>query len=60
MREGVVMERVVLTGVAGYIGRHVAAELLNAGYHVTGTVRSTARVDTIREAIGSKADVSAL
>ena len=54
------MERVVLTGVGGYIGRHVAAELLNAGYHVTGTVRSTARVDTIREAIGSKADVSAL
>jgi dihydroflavonol-4-reductase len=56
----VVMERVVVTGVGGYIGRHVAAELLNSGYQVVGTVRSAARADAIREAIGKKADSSTL
>lgn len=54
------MERVVVTGVGGYVGRHVAAELLNSGYQVTGTVRSMSRVDAIGEAIGQKANTSTL
>src|SRR6056297_1670915 len=50
------MEHVVLTGIGGYIGRHVAAELLDAGYSVTGTVRSLARADGIRQAIATRAN----
>ena len=30
------MKRVLLTGAAGYIGSHVAVELLAAGYEVIG------------------------
>ena len=30
------MVKILLTGVAGYIGSHVAVELLNAGYDVIG------------------------
>jgi nucleoside-diphosphate-sugar epimerase len=31
--------RLLITGVAGFIGRHVAAEALQRGYHVTGIDR---------------------
>ena len=40
-----VTERVLLTGITGYIGQHCGAELLNQGYEVVGTVRSRARAD---------------
>ncbi|MBR5183705.1 MAG: NAD-dependent epimerase/dehydratase family protein, partial [Bacteroidales bacterium] len=30
------MKRVLLTGATGYIGSHVAVELVNAGYEVVG------------------------
>lgn len=50
------MERVVLTGVGGYLGRHIAAELLLAGYHVTGTVRSLTTTEAIRDAIAAVVD----
>ena len=36
-------ETVLLTGASGYIGKHIAAALLNAGYHVVGSVRSMSR-----------------
>ena len=32
------MERVLLTGVTGYIGQHCAAELLRQGFEVVGTI----------------------
>ena len=50
------MEHVVLTGVGGYLGRHIAAELLLAGYHVTGTVRSLTTTEAIRDAIAAVVD----
>jgi len=32
-------EKVLLTGISGWIAKHVAIELLNSGYEVLGTVR---------------------
>lgn len=34
---------VLVTGINGYIGAHVALNLLQAGYHVLGAVRSAAK-----------------
>ena len=45
------MEKVLLTGVTGYIGQHCAAELLRAGYAVVGTVRSRAKADATKSAL---------
>ena len=33
-------EKVLLTGISGWIAKHTAIELLNAGYEVLGTVRN--------------------
>ena len=33
-------EKVLLTGISGWIAKHVAIELLNSGYEVLGTVRN--------------------
>ena len=32
--------KVLLTGVSGWIAKHTAIELLNSGYEVLGTVRN--------------------
>ncbi|MGB8223231.1 MAG: NAD-dependent epimerase/dehydratase family protein [Polyangiales bacterium] len=34
---------VLITGVSGFIAKHCAVELLNAGYRVRGTIRSLGR-----------------
>ncbi|MCX7287471.1 MAG: aldehyde reductase [Rhodobacterales bacterium] len=44
-------ETVLLTGVSGFIAKHVAVRLLNAGYDVRGTVRRLDRVDEVRAAV---------
>ena len=33
-------DKVLLTGISGWIAKHTAIELLNAGYEVLGTVRN--------------------
>ena len=33
-------EKVLLTGISGFIAKHVAIELLNSGYEVLGTAVS--------------------
>lgn len=43
---------VLLTGVSGFIAKHVAWELLQAGYRVRGTVRSERKADTVRDTLG--------
>ncbi len=50
-------DRVLVSGVSGYIGQHCAAELLNRGFEVVGTVRSLAKVETTRSAIAAAAPV---
>jgi len=46
------MEKVLVTGITGYIGQHCAAELLRQGYEVVGTIRSTTKAEATRVAIG--------
>ncbi|KAI9285101.1 putative cinnamoyl-CoA reductase [Umbelopsis sp. AD052] len=46
--------RVLVTGVNGFIATHVAIQLLQAGYSVTGTVRSQAKADVLQEFIPTK------
>jgi dihydroflavonol-4-reductase len=54
------MERVLLTGITGYIGQHCAAELLRQGYVVVGTIRSRVKADATRVAIAKVAPVDRL
>jgi dihydroflavonol-4-reductase len=44
-------ETILLTGISGFIAKHVALKLLNAGYAVRGTIRSAKRADEVRAAI---------
>jgi dihydroflavonol-4-reductase len=56
-----VEDRVLVTGVSGFIARQVTLDLLNAGYGVRGTVRELSRADDVRETLGrTGADLSAL
>ncbi|MEO1638435.1 MAG: NAD-dependent epimerase/dehydratase family protein [Pseudomonadota bacterium] len=42
---------ILLTGVTGYIARHVALQALDAGYHVRGSLRDLARGAEVTEAL---------
>ncbi|NBR83819.1 MAG: NAD-dependent epimerase/dehydratase family protein, partial [Flavobacteriia bacterium] len=44
------MEKVLLTGISGFVGQHCAAELLKAGYSVRGSLRDSSKGDAIRKA----------
>jgi dihydroflavonol-4-reductase len=39
------MKRVLVTGITGYIGQHIAAELLTQRYEVVGTLRSLPKAE---------------
>ena len=54
------MERVLVTGITGYIGQHCAAELLRQGYEVVGTIRSRSKADDTYRAIAHVAPVANL
>lgn len=45
-------ERVLVTGITGYIGQHVGSELLKAGFDVVGTMRSQRKAEAVRAALG--------
>lgn len=49
---------VLITGISGFIAKHVALEFLKAGYKVRGTVRSKAKGDKVPETLAGHADVS--
>ena len=54
-------DTVLLTGITGFLGGHLARELLASGYHVRGSLRNPARADSLRAALGKAgADLSRL
>jgi dihydroflavonol-4-reductase len=46
-------ETVLLTGISGFIAKHVALKLLNAGYNVRGSLRRLDRAEEVRAAVSS-------
>lgn len=53
-------ETVVLTCISGFIAKHIAIKLLNAGYVVRGSLRDLARADDVRRALAPQADLTHL
>ena len=46
-------KKVLVTGITGFIGLHVAVQLLNNGYAVRGSMRNLVRKDSILEILKS-------
>jgi nucleoside-diphosphate-sugar epimerase len=57
MSEPITNTPVLVTGISGFIALHCAAELLEKGYPVRGTLRSPDRADSIRKTLGKNADL---
>jgi dihydroflavonol-4-reductase len=54
-------DRVLLTGISGFLGGHVALVLLKAGYSVRGSLRNLGRAEAVRDTLRrAGADVSRL
>ncbi len=52
---------VLLTGISGFVGGHVALELLKQGFAVRGSVRDIKKADKVRDTLGrAGADISRL
>jgi dihydroflavonol-4-reductase len=47
------IETVLVTGISGFIAKHVALELLKQGHNVRGTVRSPNRADSVRKTLAA-------
>ena len=54
------MQTVLLTGISGFIAKHVAVKLLNAGFALRGSLRNLDRVDEVRAALAAHADLTHL
>jgi dihydroflavonol-4-reductase len=48
-------QRVLVTGVTGYLGQHIASQLLNQNFDVVGTVRSLAKAEATKSALAAVA-----
>lgn len=46
--------RILVTGVSGFIGSHVADQLLARGYSVTGTTRDASKIAWIQQLFDNK------
>lgn len=54
-------DRVLVTGISGFLGGHVALQLLEQGYTVRGSVRSLERAEKVRKTLAANgADTSRL
>ncbi len=49
-------QKVLVTGITGFLGSHTAIQLLNKGYAVRGTLRDMKRADDMRKVIGEHAE----
>jgi dihydroflavonol-4-reductase len=49
---------VLITGISGFIAKHVALAFLETGYRVRGTVRAVPLADQVRRTIGRYADAT--
>lgn len=43
--------KVLVTGASGFIAKHIVLQLLDAGYEVTGSLRTLDRADEVRSAV---------
>ena len=54
-------EQVLITGISGFIAKHIALKLLQKGYKVRGTLRTVSHADEVRRTLQvNGADVSGL
>ncbi|MEO1137600.1 MAG: NAD-dependent epimerase/dehydratase family protein, partial [Pseudomonadota bacterium] len=54
-------DKVLVTGISGFIAKHVALQLLQAGYEVRGTIRALNKADQVKRSLqAAGADVSRL
>jgi len=53
-------KKVLVTGISGYLGQHVAAELLRQGYQVVGSVRSIKKSESTATTLARVVDVDKL
>ena len=53
-------DKVLLTGISGWIAKHIAIELLNSGYEVLGTVRNQNSLEKTKKTLNEYVSIDKL